>query len=393
MIGCALTGNRRYYCWIGLLSVLVLAGIVAYLNQFSKGFIVTHLTDQVSWGAYIANFTYLVGIAAAAVLLVFPSYIYHKQEMKEVVLLGELLAVSAMIMCLLFIAVDLGRIDRFWHIIPFIGKLNFPYSILAWDVVVLNVYLLLNLHIPGYLLYRKYLKKDPGGRHYLPFVYISIIWAISIHTVTAFLYSGIGGRPYWNSAILAPRFLISAFASGPALLLIIFHLVKKLTDFKVSPYVFGYLKTVMTYALLINLFFLGCEAYKEFYTDSQHVASIRYLFLGLHGHHMLAPYIWSAVVMEIAALAILLIPKLRNRWGLLGAACVFIIIGIWIEKGMGLLIPGFIPSPLGDVNEYSPSLNEFFVCLGIWALGALIYTVTAKVAIAIELGKLTVHPK
>src|SRR3989338_7019407 len=182
MIGCALTGNRRYYCWIGFLLVLVLAGVVAY----------------------IANFTYLVGIAAAAVLLVFPSYIYHKQEMKEVVLLGELLAVSAMIMCLLFIAVDLGRIDRFWHIIPFIGKLNFPYSILAWDVVVLNVYLLLNLHIPGYLLYRKYLKKDPGGRHYLPFVYISIIWAISIHTVTAFLYSGIGGPGYWNSAILAP---------------------------------------------------------------------------------------------------------------------------------------------------------------------------------------------
>ena len=389
MIRYAFTGSWKFYLILGCLSFLVFCGVRAYLIQFSEGFIVTNMTDQISWGAYIANFTYLVGVAAAAVLLVYPSYIYHKHELKEVVLFGELLAVCAIIMCLLFIAVDLGRIDRFWHVIPGIGKLNFPTSILAWDVVVLNVYLLLNLHIPGYILYRRYLKKDARGHHYLPFVYLSIVWAVSIHTVTAFLYSGFAGRPYWNSAILAPRFLVSAFASGPAILIIIFHFIKKLTGFPISPYVVHYLKKVMKYALLTNLFFLGCEIYKEFYTDSQHVASARYLFFGLHGHKMLVPYIWTGITIEVSALFILLFPKLRDKW-LLYPACVFIIIGIWIEKGMGLLIPGFIPSTLGDINEYSPSTIEFFVCLGIWSLGVLLYILLSKVAIAIETGKLSI---
>ena len=393
MIGCALTGDRTYYRWIGFLSILITGGIVAFINQLNHGFIVTNLSNHVSWGAYIANFTYLVGVAAAAVLLVFPSYVYHKEELKEVVLLGELLAVSAMLMCLLFILADLGRPDHFWHILPVVGGLNFPTSILAWDVVVLNVYLILNLFIPGYILYRRYIGKAPAGRHYLPFVYISIVWAISIHTVTAFLYVGLGGRPFWNAAILAPRFLISAFAGGPAILLIIFHYIKKYTEMKVSDYVAGYLKTIMVYALTANLFLLGCEVYKEYYTQSLHIASMNYLFFGLHGHHMLVPYIWSAIIMEIMALVILYIPRLRNNWATLRIGCVFVILGIWVEKGMGLLIPGFIPSPLGDIIEYTPSLNEFFVCLGIWACGALAYTTMAKVSIAIELGKLKLEKK
>ena len=387
MIFCALLGGKRYYLWIGFLGILVALGVKAYINQLTHGFVVTNMSNQVSWGAYIANFTFLVGVAAAAVLLVFPSYAYHKKEVKEVVMLGEILAVSAIIMCLLFVTVDLGRPERFWHFI----RINFPNSILAWDVVVLNGYLLLNLHIPGYLLYRKYLGQTPKNFHYLPFVYVSIIWAVSIHTVTAFLYAGVGSRPYWNSAILAPRFLVSAFAGGPAILLIIFHYVKKYTDMKINLYVSEYLKTVMMYALIINLFLFGCEIYKEFYTQSVHVASIRYLFFGLHGHHMLVPYIWSAMAMEIFALIVLFSSRLRENGKVFGLACLFTILGIWIEKGMGLLIQGFIPSPLGDVVEYIPSVNEFFVCLGIWAFGALAFTTMAKVTIAIEQGHLAKH--
>ncbi|OGQ17258.1 MAG: polysulfide reductase [Deltaproteobacteria bacterium RIFCSPHIGHO2_02_FULL_40_11] len=391
MFQTALTGNLKYFFWIGFLATLALVGFLAYLNQFTHGFVVTNLSNHVSWGAYIANFTYLVGVAAAAVLLVFPSYIYHQKELKEVVLIGELLAVSAMLMCSLFILVDLGRPDHFWHILPFLGELNFPTSILAWDVVVLNVYLILNLFIPGYILWRRYIGKAPSGKHYLPFVYLSIVWAISIHTVTAFLYVGLGGRPYWNAAILAPRFLISAFAGGPAILLIIFYFIKKYTDMHISDYVSQYLKTIMTYALTANLFLFGCEIYKEYYTSSLHVASLNYLLFGLHGHKMLVGYIWGAIFMELAALVILFTPRLRNQWKTLSIGCVFVILGIWVEKGMGLLIPGFIPSPLGDIVEYTPSLNEFLICLGIWAFGAMCFTMMAKVAISIETGRLALN--
>ena len=224
MIGCALvSSDRRYYAWQGLLLLLTAAGVAAYGQQWKHGFIVTHMTDQVCWGAYIANFTFLVGIAAAAILLVVPAYVYHRKDIKEVVLYGELIALSAIVMCLLFVTVDIGHPERVLHFM----RMNFPSSILAWDVIVLTGYLILNLHIPGYLLWQRYRGREPSPWAYMPFVFISIFWAISIHTVTAFLYSGFTARPYWNTAILAPRFLVSAFASGPALLFIFFFLLDR----------------------------------------------------------------------------------------------------------------------------------------------------------------------
>jgi molybdopterin-containing oxidoreductase family membrane subunit len=388
MFRCGLTGSTHYFLWLGLLGVLSLLGLYSYGVQCTQGFTVTNLSDQVSWGAYIANFTFLVGVAAAAVLLVVPSYLYKSKDIKKVVLLGEILAFVAIIMCLLFIAVDLGRPDRFLHILPYFGKLNFPQSILAWDVIVLNGYLFLNVFIPGYLLYMKYLGKEPNAKYYLPFVFISIAWAISVHTVTAFLYSGLGGRPFWNTAILAPRFLVSAFAGGPALLMLIFQTSRRLTKMKIPETVFDYLKRIMTYTMLINLFLLGCEVFKEFYTNSTHVLSAQYLFLGINGHRMLVPYIWSAILMELFAIFVLLTPNLRNNWKFMRVACVMAFVGIWVEKGMGLIVPGFIPTPLGDLVEYTPSKIEILVSLGIWSFGALIFTMIGKVIIAIETGEL-----
>ena len=388
MFRCAVTGNTHYFLWLGLLGVLCLPGLYSYGVQFTQGFTVTNLSDQVSWGAYIANFTFLVGVAAAAVLLVVPSYLYKSKDIKKVVLLGEILAFVAIIMCLLFIMVDLGRPDRFLHILPYTGKLNFPQSILAWDVIVLNGYLFLNVFIPAYLLYMKYLGKEPNAKYYLPFVFISIAWAISVHTVTAFLYSGLGGRPFWNTAILAPRFLVSAFAGGPALLMLIFQTSRRLTEMKIPEAVFDYLKRIMTYTMLINLFLLGCEVFKEFYTNSTHVLSAQYLFLGINGHRMLVPYIWSAILMELFASFVLLTPNLRNNWKYMRVACVMAFVGIWVEKGMGLIVPGFIPTPLGDLVEYTPSKIEILVSLGIWSFGALLFTMMGKVIIAIETGEL-----
>ena len=393
MFQCAVTGNTHYFLWLGLLGVLSLIGLYSYGAQFTQGFTVTNLSDQVSWGAYIANFTFLVGVAAAAVLLVVPSYLYKNKDIKKVVLLGEILAFVAIIMCLLFIVVDLGRPDRFSHILPFTGKLNFPQSILAWDVIVLNGYLFLNVFIPGYLLYMKYLGKEPNAKYYLPFVFISMVWAVSIHTVTAFLYSGLGGRPFWNAAILAPRFIVSAFAGGPALLMLIFQASRRFTEMKIPEAVFDYLKRIMTYTMLINLFLLGCEVFKEFYTDATHVLSARYLFFGILGHQMLVPYIWSAILMELFAIFVLLTPNLRNNWKFMRVACVMAFVGIWVEKGMGLIVPGFIPTPLGDLVEYTPSKIEILVSLGIWSFGALLFTMMGKVVLAIETGELRFQTK
>lgn len=387
------TGTRQFYLWMTLLTVLTVIGGNAYTRQLVDGLATTGMTDQVSWGAYIANFTFLVGVAAASVMLVIPAYVYRNKEMHDIVLYGELLAIAAIVMSLLFVVVDLGRPDRFWHLIPGIGKFNFPASLLSWDVIVLNGYLVLNLHICGYLLYMKYLNRKPTPLFYVPFVFISIAWAVSIHTVTAFLYVGLVGRPFWNAAIVAPRFLGSAFTAGPGILILAFQVMERLSGLQVSPKAYTLLRQIITASLLINLFMLFSEGFKEFYSAALHNASARYLFLGLdhngHTYNLLVPWIWSAITLEVIAAIILVIPPIARKRPFLNVACVFAFVGIWVEKGMGLIIPGFIPTPLGNIVEYMPSLNEVLVCVGIWAFGLLLFSWMVHLAVPIMNGTFT----
>ncbi len=380
-------GSRTYWTWLGALAVLCAIGAGAYGLQLRDGLVVTGMSDQVSWGFYIANFAFLVGIAAAAVLLVIPAYLFHRQDVKAVVLLGEGLAVAAVICAMLFVLVDLGRIDRAWHLIPFIGRFNWPTSLLAWDVVVLNGYLALNLLIPLYVHYRHWQGREPNLKAYFPVVVVAMFWAISIHTVTAFLFSANSARPFWNTALLGPRFIASAFVSGPALIILILQAIRRLTAYPVSEGVIHTLALIMTVSLQISLFFVVAELFTDFYNESTHAASLRYLFLGLDGFSALRPWIWSALVLNSVALAILMIHPLRRRLATLNLACVLAFVGVWIEKGMGLVVPGFIPTPLGEVFEYSPTAVELAVSVGIWAFGALLFTLLAKASIAIELGE------
>src|ERR1041385_5390482 len=295
----AFVGDWRYYGWMGFLSVIVLFGINAYCRQFVHGLAVTGMSDQVSWGVYIANFTFLVGVAAAAAMLVIPVYIYNNKELHDLVIFGELLAVAAILMCLAFVTVDLGRPDRFWHLIPGIGKFNFPGSMLSWDVIVLNGYLLLNVHICGYLLYCRYRGRKPSKWFYIPFVFVAIGWAVFIHTVTAFLYVGLGGRPFWNSSIVGPRFLASAFTAGPSIIILALQVIRRVTDYAISDKALLTLRNIVQVSMIINVFLLFNEVFKEFYTRTSHVASSSYLFFGLHGYHALVPWIWTAIAFNI----------------------------------------------------------------------------------------------
>lgn len=388
MARCAVTGGRTYYLWLGFLLLFVAMGGISWAHDLTEGLIVTNMTDHVSWGIGIANFVYFVGVAAGAAVLVVPAYAYVRHDIKEVVLLGELLAVAAITTCLLFIVTDVGRPERLWHLIPGPGILNLPSSLLSWDVVVFNGYLALNLHIPGYLLYRQYLGQKPRPIAYMPFVFVSMIWAVSIHTVTAFLLSGLGSRPFWNTPILAPRFLISAGASGPAILSLILQVIRKNTKLQVRDSVFEYFKAVLRITMPINLFLLGCEVFGEFYTGTLHADSAHYLYFGLHGHNVLPKYIWTAIFLNVASTAVFLIPRLYKRQTIYYVACVCTVVGVWIEKGMGLIFPGFTPNPLGEVIEYTPNAGEIFLNLGVVAFGALLFTLMAKVTIAIQTGEL-----
>jgi molybdopterin-containing oxidoreductase family membrane subunit len=377
-----------YWAWVGGLTAMVVFAAFFYSMQLQEGLVLTGMSDQVSWGVYIANFTFLVGVAAAAVMLVIPAYVFRREDVKHIVLIGEGIAVAAVVMCMTFVTVDLGRPDRIWHMIPMLGRFNFPTSLLAWDVVVLSGYLFLNLTIPFYILFAKYRGKEPEERIYFPGVLISIGWAISIHTVTAFLFSSNVARPFWHTAVLGPRFLASAFCSGPALIVLALQVIERVTKLKPSPAVIDFLAFVATVALQINVFLLGVEIFTEFYYPTEHTSSAHFLFFGLAGYDALVPWIWTAIGMNLVAVTLLTINPLRRIRPILNVALALTVVGVWIEKGMGLIVPGFVPTPIGEVFEYSPTMVEVVVSLGVWALGFLIFTLLAKIAIPIELGEM-----
>jgi CRP-like cAMP-binding protein len=416
---------------------------------------------------------------------------------------------------------------------------------LSWDVLVLNGYLLLNIYICGYLLYCRYVNRKPAKWFYIPFVFVAIFWAISIHTVTAFLYVGLGGRPFWDSSIVGPRFLASAFTAGPAFIILALQVVRRSTAssaHEVAPLPvrpatvpagimrrpatpadmellavhlpelakvsaeerraclagatvlnalagdvllhqgatedeaffvlkgrvvvrreeggrfrttrnigpgeqFGevsaiagtpraatatalvptvalclhaeslrrlmrspkmneiitwrmnerlmisdrslfVLRGIVQVSMIINMFLLANELFSGFYNSSTKDISWRYLVLGLKGYHALVPWFWTAVALNLTAMALLMLPLSRKlKW--LNVACVLCIFGIWIEKGMGLVIPGFVPTPLGEMVEYVPSWNETLICLGIWAFGLLCFTLFLRMSVPILQGELT----
>jgi molybdopterin-containing oxidoreductase family membrane subunit len=385
-------GDRAYWAWVSGLLLLIALGVAAYTNQFRQGLIATNMRDQVSWAFYVGNFTFLVGVAAAAVLLVIPAYVYQWKPIKEVVLLGELLAISALAMCLLFITVDVGRPDRMLHMVPFVGTPNWPSSLLAWDALVLNVYLTLNVVVVAYIMFKAYRGEPTDHRILVPLVLLSIPVAISTHTVTAFLYNGMASRPYWNASILAPRFIASAFCSGPAVMLILFQVLRRTVKLPIKDEAIWKIAELMAYAMFLNLFLLGAEVFKEFYSATEHTLYTRYLWFGIGEHRALVPYAWLSLFCSVTAFVLFLVPATRRNFTTLNIGCALIWAGVYIEKGMGLVIPGMTPDTLGEIYEYRPTLNEWFIAAGIFGVGFLIFTVLVKIAVPIYYGTFRIKP-
>jgi Ni/Fe-hydrogenase subunit HybB-like protein len=382
-----LRGHALYWGWLAFLAALIVSGLLAYARQVEQGLVVTAMRDQVSWGFYIGNFTFLVGVAAAAVVLVVPAYVYDWGPIREIVIFGELLAISAIMMCLLFVLVDIGRPERFWHLLPPAGRLNFPDSILAWDVLVLNIYFLINFVVVTHIVYMAFTGRHYDKRIVVPLVLLSIPTAVGIHTVTAFLYNGLSARPYWNSSILAPQFLASAFCSGPAILLFVLQLLRRFTRFEIKDDAIWKIAELMAYAMFLNLFLHGAEAFKEYYSNTEHLLYTRYWFQGLGGHTTLVPFAWTAVTLNVMAFLLFIVPAARKNWVTLNIGCFATYAGCYIDKGMGLIIPGLTPDTLGEIYEYYPSMTELRVAAGVFAVGFLVFTLMLKVAVPIALNE------
>ena len=380
MLEKALTGGRRYGAALAALGLLVAVGAACYALQLRSGLTITGLSRDVSWGLYIAQFTFLVGVAASAVMVVLPYYLHDYKAFGKITLIGEILAIAAVTMCLLFITVDMGRPDRMLNVVLH----PTPHSVMFWDMLVLSGYLGLNAVIARTTLESER-RSVPPPAWMRPLVFLSIPWAVGIHTVTAFLYSGLAARPFWMTAILAPRFLASAFASGPALLILICLLLKRVSRFDAGKEAVERLAVIATYAMATSVFFASVEVFTAAYSAiPEHREAFQYLFLGLDGHSRLVPWMWGAELLALLALVLLIRPSTRRNEGTLALACGAVFASIWIEKGLGMIVTAFVPSPLGTLTEYFPTLPEALIALGIYAFGAAVVLVLVRIALSVR---------
>lgn len=376
----ALTGGRRYWIWVIVLLGVIGAGMISYLFQLKMGLSITGMSRDVSWGFYIAQFTYLVGVAASAVMVVLPYYLHHNETFKRIIIFGEFLAVSAVVMCVLFIFVDLGQPRRVMNVLLH----PTPHSVMFWDMVVLMGYLILNLVI-GWTTLGAERMGYPTPKWVKPLIYLSIPWAVSIHTVTAFLYAGLPGRHLWLTAIMAARFLASAFAAGPALLILLCLIVWRAAKFDPGREGIRSLSKVVTYAMIANVFFYLLEVFTAFYSGiPEAIEPLKYLFVGLEGHNALVPFMWTSGLLAVISLVLLIVPEFRNNLKILPFALVAVFLSTWIDKGMGLVIGGFIPNPLGRIVEYSPTVPELLITAGVYGIGAFLLTVFYKIIVSVR---------
>jgi Ni/Fe-hydrogenase subunit HybB-like protein len=380
MLETALKGSKKYWLLVLVLFGLHGIGASAFIYQLTKGLTVTGMSRDVSWGIYIAQFTFLVGVAASAVMVVLPYYLHNVKEFGKITILGEFLAVAAVSMCLMFILVDLGKPMRMLNVILH----PTPNSVLFWDMIVLNGYLFLNIVI-GWVVLSAERKEVPPPKWVKPFIYVSIPWAVSIHTVTAFLYAGLPGRHFWLTAIMAARFLASAFAAGPALLILLCLIVRKVSKFDPGKEAIQKVSKIVLYAMIISIFFVVLELFTAFYSQIPgHMQGFVYDFVGLHGKSNLVPWTWAFAIMAVIATLMLLVPGIRHNEKTLAVACALVFISLWIEKGVTLVITGFIPNPFETITQYVPTVPELAITVGVWATGFLVLTILYKVAVSVK---------
>jgi molybdopterin-containing oxidoreductase family membrane subunit len=381
MLELALRGGHRYWIWVFTLITLTCGALTMFVLQMTEGLTVTAMSRDMPWGFYIAQLTFLVGVAASAVVVVLPYYLHDVREFGKLTIFGEFLAIPAVVVAMLFVFVDIGQPARVFNLFLYPS----PRSPMFWDSVALFGYLVLNLVIGWKTLQAERVGGDPPP-WLKPLIYLAIPWAISIHTVTAFLYSGLAARPFWLTAILTPRFLASAFAAGPALLILIILVVRRVSSFDPGDRALTKLAKIMGYAMVANVFLAALELFTAFYSGSpEHIAPWVFLYWSVDGAFApVVPFMWLSFVLAVASIILIVRRRTYGNPNRLVPLAVMIFVSIWIDKGAGMMTGGLNPSPLGRYINYFPSLVEITMGVGLYAFGALILTVLYRITITVK---------
>lgn len=389
------------------------------ISEHRGGMVYTALDDWVAWGLYISFFVFWVGVAAAGVLFGVAAYVFRDKGFMRLAPLAEVQAVAALIVALLLVLVDVGRPIRTIQLLalPIVAQLQFPnpQSIFDYDFTVLNGYLVVNLI--GILIavhwYRRGPKYAPPKWLMYLFMLIAAPLAIGIHTVTGFISQPLTARPIWNAPLLAPRYVATALAAGPAMLLIVSVIAEKFyKKFKVPNYVYEKTLIAATAAMIVGLYFTLSEAQELFwYTTEPHkraqaigifnfavmpfcalmkpiLKDFAVFFSGTNfngcswgypGMEYLAlmNFFWI-VVGSLAVILTIFVPRLRKtRKGVvfLSALIILAVVG---EKTLPIVIPGYTPDVLGKLAIYYPTPMEWALTVAAHAAGMMVYMLLAR---------------
>jgi molybdopterin-containing oxidoreductase family membrane subunit len=380
-----LVGRPSYYVWLAFLLLLIAVVAVGYSQQVIHGHIASNLRDPVPWGIFIGTYAFFVGVAAAAVALAVPGYVYGWKPIQEIVVLGEIIAISAVIMCILFVMADLGHPERFWHLLPGLGSPNLPGSMIGMNVLILNAYLILNLILVTYFLYCNFVGQPYNNTLFITLMFVSIPAAISIHATTAFIFNVLPSRPYWNSAILVPRFIATALAAGPALMVLAFQVLRRQAKINIRDEALQKIAEMISIVMFVNLLLFLAEVVTEYRSATRHTVHMQYYFEGIEGAIGLATWAWTGAACNVVAFLLLMIPRTRKDMLTMNVGCILVFFGVFVEKGIGLVLPGFTPGTLGEVYQYTPSTAELMICVGVAGIGTLVFTLLTKIAIPLSM--------
>lgn len=388
--------GRGFYITVGVLVSIFAWSVYMWIIQIWNGLGVTGMNQPVTWGFYIVNFVFFIGISHAGTLISAILRLSKAEWRRPITRMAEVITAIVLAIGGLHPILDLGRPDRMLNLFS-AGRLQSP---LLWDVTSITayftastVYLFLPM-IPDIARLR-----DQGGK--MKWLYTFMAWgwhgterqkfvlnrainilmvmvipiAISVHTVISYIFS-MTLQPGWHSTIFGPYFVVGAIFSGIAALLIVMIVFRRV--YHLEAYLkevhFRYLGTLLLIMSLLWFYFTFSEYLTGFFGAEPHeLEIIMYKFTG-----PFAIYFWGMVACNfIIPVTILAVRKLKTIRGVL-IASITVVIGMWLER-LIIVVPSLANPRLKiPIGVYTPSITEWALFAGGLSAFALGYVLFAK---------------
>lgn len=381
----ARSGGKVMTVAIVVAGIVTVVGIGLWVWQLTQGLVVTNMRNLDSWGVYITNFMFLVGLSAGGLIISSAPKLFGVKGFGGISKVAIWTSICCTVLAMGFVIVDLGNPLRIWELFVY-GNLSSP---LLWDVIVLFLYLIISII---YLWAILRVEKGRGSQGSLRVLSaIAFITAILVHSVTAWIFGLQQGHEMWYTALLAPWFVTSALVCGTALVMVVVVALRKVGYMELAQENLVKMAKLLGIFLCVDLYFFACDLLTAGFPGGEGTQVVSMLTTG-----PLAGFFWAQIILSVLAIVIVFIPKLRST-PLLVVASLAAIVAIFCKR-VQLLVGGFqIPNldyagPLStsstsnwvngigvyDSLIYSPSIIEVGVTLGVVGLGALLLLLGLK---------------